>query len=248
MIQSIPRNVHSDGDFSFVLDSFYVYAGDKSDRFVQSSCRELGLWESDVTNWMINNIQPGWTCLDIGSNIGYFTELLARLSGPEGQVLAFEPNSRLVSKYFESIKLNDYSSCANIIINEFALGDREEELELIIPDNNLGAANFIDQDYTGPSRRMTSQIRRLDACYDGKIDFIKIDIEGYEEKAWGGFTENAINCPLIIAELGPYHSDRFLGMIEEMYEMTDISGNPVNANFINGVQDFMNTVLRRKSV
>src|SRR4028119_421162 len=36
-------------------------------------------------------IQPGFVCLDIGANLGYYSVALSRLAGPEGQVLAVEP-------------------------------------------------------------------------------------------------------------------------------------------------------------
>lgn len=246
MIQSHPENIHSKGDYSFVLDTFYVYTGDKQDQFVQRYCRDYGVWDSDLTHWMIHNIKPGWVCLDIGANIGYFTELMASLSGPEGKVLSFEPNKRLVQKYLESTLINDQTNSSDIKIFDCGLSNKDEVVELVIPHNNIGAANLFNLDYAGPCIKELVRMRRLDSVYDGKIDFIKIDIEGHEEQAWEGFPQSAIDCPLIVAELGPYHSDEFLSKLEDLYDMTDLLGKPINKETIKNVTDFINAVLRRK--
>ena len=67
--------------FSKVLNSFYVYTGDVTDRYVQANCREQGYWDKELTEWMISNIQPGWVCLDIGAN----NILLYRSYGKKGR-------------------------------------------------------------------------------------------------------------------------------------------------------------------
>ena len=43
-------------------------------------------------------ITPGMTVLDIGANIGIYTEFLAKLVGPSGHVVAFEPEQRNVER------------------------------------------------------------------------------------------------------------------------------------------------------
>ena len=53
--------------FSKVLDSFYVYTGDDKDKMTQDWCKTGGYWDKELTEWMIANIQPGWTCLDVGA-------------------------------------------------------------------------------------------------------------------------------------------------------------------------------------
>lgn len=50
-----------------------------------------GFWEAWVTLAIARQVQPGWRCVDVGANVGYFTLLMADLVGPEGAVLAVEP-------------------------------------------------------------------------------------------------------------------------------------------------------------
>lgn len=251
MIQSHPKDIHQVGDFSFVLDTFYIYTGDDEDNFVQKHCRENGVWDPDLTHWMIHNIKEGWKCLDIGSNTGYFSELMSYLVGPKGFVVAFEPNPHLVEKHIEASSLNfKNKEFGNVTIINLGLSNKKEKLELLVPYNNVGAANFFDKKYIGKSKKFLVELNRLDQIYPGQVDFIKIDIEGYEELAWDGFSKNAKDCPLIVIELGPYHSISFLKMLEDKYEIRNLLGNKVSAQDIKNLkkEDFINAVLKRKGI
>ena len=115
-----PKNLTS-VTFSKVLDSFYVYTGDTTDKYVQKSCISQGVWDKELTEWMIKNIQPGWTCLDIGANVFYFTEVMARLVGSNGNVMAFEPIKRLCKSYEYARTLNEYDNAGKIEVLPFAL-------------------------------------------------------------------------------------------------------------------------------
>jgi len=46
-----------------------------------------GRSESGTEAWMINTVEPNWTCVDVGAHVGTYTMLLARLCR---QVYAFE--------------------------------------------------------------------------------------------------------------------------------------------------------------
>jgi len=72
-------------------------------------------------------VQPGWSILDIGANMGAHTIALARLVGPTGKVLSFEPQ-RII---FQAL-------CANV-----ALNDREDRsAELIKTIDALGYSMY----------------------------------------------------------------------------------------------------------
>jgi len=123
--------------FSKVLNSFYVYTGDQTDKYVQATCREQGYWDKELTEWMIRNIQPGWVCLDIGANIFYFTEVMARRVGPSGRVLAFEPIERLCKSYTVATILNDYSNVGQIDVFNIALSNKKDNMVLNIWEENI---------------------------------------------------------------------------------------------------------------
>ena len=55
-------------------------------------------------------VKGGYTVLDIGANIGYFTLLAARLVGKKGKVYAFEPEPRNYSMLLRNVTLNEYEN------------------------------------------------------------------------------------------------------------------------------------------
>jgi FkbM family methyltransferase len=245
-------NPNNTDNFTKVLDSFYLWT-DPDDEHVGKSCRENGYWEPDLTEWMINNIKPGYKCLDIGFNIGYYTEILSRLSGTTGEVWAFEPNVSLIENYNLAKKLNSYTNCSPITVYPFGLSNTNESRYLIGRKDNVGAAHVtftpkIPNDYF----LKTIEVKRLDTVLNEKIDFIKIDIEGHEPFAWEGFPEKVLECPLIIAELGHYHPERFLKSLEENYTMKSLNGENLTFEIIKDPKSYkngyinMNVVLVKK--
>src|SRR3954447_18860591 len=57
-------------------------------------------YEPKVIAALTRLVRPGDVCADIGANVGYYSLLLAQLTGPEGRVVAFEPRDDMVA-YFE---------------------------------------------------------------------------------------------------------------------------------------------------
>ena len=51
----------------------------------------LGTSEPDVQEALAKLLKPGMVFFDIGANVGYLTILAARLVGPSGSVVAFDP-------------------------------------------------------------------------------------------------------------------------------------------------------------
>jgi FkbM family methyltransferase len=237
--------------FSKVLDSFYVYTGDTTDRYVQVSCKQQGVWDKELTEWMISNIKPGWTCLDIGANIFYFTEVMSRLAGPDGKVLSFEPITRLCRMYDMAKEFNSYELSSPIEVFPFALSNREDSLILNIWEENIGGSGIVDEHRIGNDGQhgnfYTEQIdaKRLDSVFNDKIDFIKIDVEGHERFVFEGFSDSAKECPLLVVELGAGQPHEFLVELNELYEMKFLNGEEASFDRIKQ-HDVVNVLLRRR--
>jgi FkbM family methyltransferase len=237
--------------FSKALDSFYVYTGDATDRYVQAYCRNNGNWDLDLTRWMISNIKPGWTCLDVGSNIFYFTEVMARVVGPSGLVLSFEPITRLCKSYEAARVLNDYSDAGQIEVFNIALSNKKDNLILHIWEENVGASAIVNKHQVGNHGQHgnfhTEEVYSdtLDSLYDEKIDFIKMDIEGHERFAFEGFSKAAKECPLLVVELGYTQPNEFLIELNDKYTMEFLNGEEASLERIKEY-DVVNVVLRRK--
>ena len=65
-----------------------------------------GLWESHVTDWLQQTLQPGQVFVDVGANIGYFTLLGGMLVGPQGTVVAIEAHPRLAELLQRNVIIN----------------------------------------------------------------------------------------------------------------------------------------------
>jgi FkbM family methyltransferase len=220
---------------------------------IQKICIENGFYDRPFTNWLIKNIKPGWICVDIGSNIGYVTEVLSRLVGPEGKVIAFEPLEDLVNKYLEASKLNDYSDCSLIEMYPFGISNVEGTGQIEIFLDNIAKSSIIkdSRPFSGNKNNIIQEIKtkRLDSVYTGKVDFLKIDVEGHEPEVWDSLTENAKNCELILIELGQWHPLDFLKYIHEKYKMYSLDEKEIDIDTIMGLTEEdknMDVVLRKR--
>ena len=246
-----PKDRDIQGNYYKVLDSFYVYAGDKEDKYIQHCFRTQGLWDDELTDFMIKTIKPGWKCLDIGANTGYFTEVMSRLAGPTGSVLAFEPIKRLVDLYEEGKKLNDYSNSSPITMYNFGLSNESKDTNIHIYEFNVGGSHISDEVGSGIYENGTQyksepvQVKALREIYDETPNFIKIDIENYEKFAFDGFSENTLKCPLIVAELGKDQPVSFLNYLNRNYDLSYINGIKAHLYDIIGY-DAINIVMRKK--
>lgn len=131
-----------------------------------------------------NNI----TILDIGVNIGE-TLLLFANKNNQGKVYGFEPVPYLYERAKVNISLNKYE---NIILNNMALSDKEEELYFDLPTNfNSGGINMHKiQPSSNAQIVIASTIDNyIEKNGITKVDLIKIDVEGFEMNVLKGGME-----------------------------------------------------------
>ncbi len=138
-------------------------------------------WEKQT---FLKTIRPGWTLIEIGANLGYFTNLFQSIVGSRGQVHAFEP----VPSTFQQLQ-NTLSKSRNNC-TPYNLGTANEAGEVIfhVPLNDHGQATMSPHDCKSWKSReieeVTCSVIKLDEftpiCSLTKIDFIKIDVEGAE--------------------------------------------------------------------
>ena len=210
----------------------------KTNSYLEKMFIEKGYTDFEFYNWSKRNIKDGWLIYDIGANIFEYTEIFARLSGPNSTVYSFEPQHQLFDNYLTAKKSNDYTNAAKIIAFNFALGDNQESKELRIPKFNLGGASISEgfkqyQDDLGLTETITEtiQVKRADSLDLPKQipNLIKIDIEGYELQAWQGFTEAMKQAKIIIAEVGPYTEIELLEEYFKNRKAYDLQDNPMLA-------------------
>lgn len=133
-----------------------------------------------------NLVKQGDTVLDIGANVGYYAMLFAKWVGNTGKLVAVEP----VPDFFEMLKWNT-KQFSNITYYNYALGLEEKDIQLVAPNPNgylrTGLANVKDElndsDAGENAFTFTARMKKASELFADipVINFIKMDIEGYEE-------------------------------------------------------------------
>src|SRR5205814_6720257 len=70
----------------------------------------VGLYELDTARQIRRLLKPGSHFVDVGANLGYFTLLAAKWTGPAGRIDAFEPdplNRQRLEEHLRENKLAD---------------------------------------------------------------------------------------------------------------------------------------------
>ncbi len=145
-------------------------------------------------------VKKGDIVLDIGANIGFYTKILAELVGENGKVYAFEPD-----KTNFSYLMKNAGHLRNVEFHNKAVSEKSGKITLYHSDLlNVDHKTYATENYTS-----TSEIECVaidDIIPNHKVDFIKIDIQGYEYFAFQGmqavFQKN--ETLKIITELYPY--------------------------------------------
>jgi len=134
-------------------------------------------------------INPGDTIIDGGAFLGSFTLLAAKLTGPEGLVIAFEPDPSNAATLKRHVKLNDIQ---NVVIIEKGLWSSETVLHF--EANKLLASKFTQGDEAPGGLKIP--VTSLDIVLQEKTVrnlFIKMNVEGSEMEALIGAKQTVLN-------------------------------------------------------
>lgn len=146
------------------------------------------------------HIKPGDTVLDIGANIGFYATILSDIVGEKGKIHCFEPDT---TNFNHLKKTTD--SYKNIIINNKAVGPKTEKLKIYTSKElNVDHRTYKPEEYDQEIEIDAVSID--DYLKDAKVDFIKMDIQGFEMEAMKGMKATLKNNPKVkmISEFWPY--------------------------------------------
>ncbi|MBB6463580.1 FkbM family methyltransferase [Flammeovirga kamogawensis] len=131
-------------------------------------------------------INKGDVCIDIGANLGYYSSILSDSVGAIGKVHAVEP----IKPIFEVLKTSTKRR-KNIIYHNFALGDKNDKIKIY--NTSLAQSSFLKSGSNFISEKeiksdtlnisFDAEIRNGHEVFSDlkKVDFIKCDVEGYED-------------------------------------------------------------------
>jgi FkbM family methyltransferase len=152
-----------------------------------------GQYETALTDFFLNRIKPDSHCLDVGSNFGFFACLFARLA-PKGRIMAIEADRTIYKLCRDNLAINGFSEIGKAIHG--AACDSNDEIVLHRRVGRSGNTSIFDApvDFTEhmgepPAEAFSVKGVRIDDLldrFDGRLDFIKIDVEGAEPLAMRG--------------------------------------------------------------
>lgn len=145
-------------------------------------------------------IQPGSVCFDVGAHIGYYSLLLSRWTGPGGRVFSFEPTPYTHSFLTRNLRRNEAS---NVTVVQAAVGSEIRKVRMSgLKGERLGGRSVTD---TGDTEvRCTTIDSEIERINPDRLDFIKMDVEGYELQVLSG-AQRALERfrPKIMLEVNP---------------------------------------------
>ena len=164
-------------------------------------------WEPGETALLGDRIKPAMTVIDIGAHVGYFTCLAARLVGPRGLVLAFEPSPSNYELLLANVWRN---GCFNVVCFPWAVGAEQGFARLYQSAENTGDNRL---DITEGRDSIPVRVAALDqiTAIRPPVDVVKIDVQGAEESAIRGMSELLRQSPavMVTAEFWPAGLRRF---------------------------------------
>ena len=149
----------------------------------------------------------GGCMIDVGANIGYFTLLAAKLVGPSGQVIAIEPEEYNFGLLSRNVRINRLTSVATLNV---ALGAEPGQATIFKSAENFGDHRVGIPTASGERHGQVVRIERLDTIVRANkirmIDFLKIDVQGYEHHVFRGMSSILYDCPpsAVLTEFWPH--------------------------------------------
>ena len=147
-------------------------------------------YEPDVCHAIRRLAQPGWTCADVGAHVGVITELLAKLVGPAGLVVAFEAHPENVRMLRENIKVG--GSEKRVRVEHYAVSDGSRGQVWLFPGRQSSPAewNIVGHDVEGVRTDPEFEVPAisLDDYFPSgsRLNLVKIDVEGAEAQVLAG--------------------------------------------------------------
>ena len=170
---------------------FYFYFDYQSDVKLA-----FGNYNKKEIDFLKRHMEENSNFIDIGSNIGFYSLNIANIY-PKinfSKIISIEPNHLMIARQKENIELLDEVKnriSEKIIIENYALSDNSENLQLNL-DKGYGSASLkVDVSKNSISVKTITLTEILERNEINYITCLKIDIEGYEDRALIPFFESA---------------------------------------------------------
>lgn len=180
---------------------FFAYLDQHTNRKIA-----LGRFEVAETAFLSSQVSPDDVFLDIGSNIGYFSVLMASRGA---RVRAFDPVPQNAALLNLTSVLNPDLEISPM---QAAVSDKAGTMRFqIMPQTSLSRLVAADADQDASAHEVEVQVITIDDLKLDRVDMVKIDVEGAELSVLKGMTKTikATRPKLFMIELVEEHLENF---------------------------------------
>lgn len=184
-----------------------------------------GVYERSEAYVFQRLLQPGWTVIDAGANLGQYTLLAASAVGPHGSVHSFEPVPSTAGLLRQNVAANGFG---RIHLVEAALWHEAATLRLGLEEQNAFTSGGFSVGARGGTRPLAREVSAPAVVFDEyaaahgleRVDLIKMDIEGAEYFALQGMRRVLHrDHPLILMEVCRAYAERLDYRLSDVWKL-----------------------------
>jgi FkbM family methyltransferase len=168
---------------------------------------------------ILSHLPVAGTFIDVGAHVGGITLPAASHVGPEGRVLAFEPNPETATLLRRNVTKN---LATNITVVQLACLDERKRSEFYVNDSSHSGKSSLSARNARSRRTVTVECDTLDSILVthevNRIDVVKIDVEGAELQVLKGM-ERLLRkfLPVVVLEIEPTLLESFSARASDLY-------------------------------
>jgi FkbM family methyltransferase len=165
-----------------------------------SATYQLGYAEPHLFRFLSLYLKEGMHFCDVGANVGAYTLFAAKKVGPRGRVFSFEAAPEIYKYLLENIAANGFG---NVDANNLAVGPHPGTIVLCYNPKDIGKSHVCVNPGGDPENHIEIDMVALDQYLASsdmtRLDYLKIDVEGFELAVLQGAHKTiANNCQMII--------------------------------------------------
>ncbi len=160
------------------------------------------IWEGNITKAWLKVVQPTDVIMDIGANFGYYGVIAAQQTDKKvGKVILFEANPNLIPYMNKTLSANWINEQS--VVENLAVADKTGKITLNIMKDYIGSSSVLSAEHMdeymhgkmhveAEEKVLVKAVSIDDYCKRNNIaevNLIKMDIEGFEDKAYQGMRE-----------------------------------------------------------
>lgn len=176
-------------------DGVFVVVNPAEPEFGQHIAKDA-TWEPHIVETIRTNLAPGQVFVDVGANVGIMSFTAAHAVGPQGKVIAFEPNEDNARFFLRGVFENGFQ--AFVRLHRFALSEKSDLFAL----HGISNTHLVRP---GQQTWLVQSVRGDELLSDeAAVHLMKIDIEGHEPFALNGLEQTIRrHKPKILCEFNP---------------------------------------------